>query len=74
CARARVPPSPAVSLPRQFLRRQQVLALYRSILRALRNVPAAADRRSLRDWARAEFRGNKDATDEGVSRAKCWLR
>ncbi|NWX90743.1 LYRM2 protein, partial [Nothoprocta pentlandii] len=58
----------AASLPRQFLRRQQVLALYRSILRALRDVPAAADRRSLRHWARAEFRRNKDATDQDAIR------
>ncbi|KFP28021.1 LYR motif-containing protein 2, partial [Colius striatus] len=44
----------------RFLRRQQVLQLYRNILRAIRHVPAEADRRYLKDWAREEFRRNKD--------------
>ncbi|KAJ7398224.1 LYR motif-containing protein 2 [Pitangus sulphuratus] len=48
----------------QFLRRQQVLQLYRKILRAIREVPAEQDRRYLRDWAREEFKRNKDATEE----------
>lgn len=52
------------SLSPQFLRRQQVLQLYRRILRAIRDVPAEADRCYLKDWAREEFRRNKDATDE----------
>lgn len=50
--------------PCQFLRRQQVLQLYRKILRAIREVPAEQDRRYLKDWAREEFRRNKDATEE----------
>ncbi|KFV43196.1 LYR motif-containing protein 2, partial [Gavia stellata] len=50
--------------PSQFLRRQQVLQLYRKILRAIRDVPAEADRHYLKDWAREEFRRNKDATEE----------
>nr|XP_021142578.1 LYR motif-containing protein 2 [Columba livia] len=53
---------------RQFLRRQQVLQLYRRILRAIRDVPAEADRCYLKDWAREEFRRNKDATDEDAIR------
>ncbi|NXQ92450.1 LYRM2 protein, partial [Nyctibius grandis] len=53
---------------RQFLRRQQVLQLYRKILRAIRDVPAEADRHYLKDWAREEFRRNKDATDEDAIR------
>ncbi|KAM9297597.1 LYR motif-containing protein 2 [Morus bassanus] len=61
-AAGRLPPA-ALSL-RQFLRRQQVLQLYRKILRAIRDVPAEADRRYLKDWAREEFRRNKDATEE----------
>ncbi|XP_008939978.1 PREDICTED: LYR motif-containing protein 2 [Merops nubicus] len=52
----------------QFLRRQQVLQLYRKILRAIREVPAEADRRYLQDWAREEFRRNKDATEEDAIR------
>ncbi|NXD83341.1 LYRM2 protein, partial [Halcyon senegalensis] len=63
---------PAVRLPSrspsQFLRRQQVLQLYRKILRAVREVPAEADRRYLKDWAREEFRRNKDATEEDAIR------
>ncbi|NXN90989.1 LYRM2 protein, partial [Rhinopomastus cyanomelas] len=61
-AARRLPPG-ALSL-RQFLRRQQVLQLYRKILRAIREVPEEGDRRYLKDWARGEFRRNKDATEE----------
>ncbi|KAM9195919.1 LYR motif-containing protein 2 [Mergus octosetaceus] len=65
-AAGRLPPG-ALTL-RQFLRRQQVLQLYRRILRALRDVPAEADRRYLQEWAREEFRRNKDATEEDAIR------
>ncbi|OWK63460.1 Midasin [Lonchura striata] len=51
-----------------FLRRQQVLQLYRKILRAIRDVPAEQDRRYLKDWAREEFKRNKDATEEDAIR------
>ncbi|XP_074902713.1 LYR motif-containing protein 2 isoform X2 [Buteo buteo] len=65
-AASRLPPG-ALSL-KQFLRRQQVLHLYRKILRAIRDVPAEADRRYLKDWAREEFRRNKDVTEEDAIR------
>ncbi|XP_074437260.1 LYR motif-containing protein 2 [Larus michahellis] len=65
-AASRLPPG-ALSL-KQFLRRQQVLQLYRKILRAIREVPAEADRHYLKDWAREEFRRNKDATEEDAIR------
>ncbi|OXB73766.1 UNVERIFIED_CONTAM: hypothetical protein H355_007361 [Colinus virginianus] len=52
----------------QFLRRQQVLQLYRRILRAIRDVPSEADRRHLQEWAREEFQRNKDATEEDAIR------
>ncbi|KAM6081258.1 LYR motif-containing protein 2 isoform 1-T1 [Chlamydotis macqueenii] len=65
-AASRLPPS-TLSL-KQFLRRQQVLQLYRKILRAIREVPAEADRRYLKDWAREEFRRNKGATEEDAIR------
>lgn len=45
-----------------------MLQLYRRILRALRDVPAEADRRHLQQWAREEFRRNKDATEEDAIR------
>ncbi|KAJ6665782.1 hypothetical protein lerEdw1_001254 [Lerista edwardsae] len=51
-----------------FLRRQQVLQLYRKILRAIRQVPHEVDRHYLRDWARTEFKRNKDATEEDAIR------
>ncbi|CAM9907874.1 unnamed protein product [Bubo scandiacus] len=65
-AARRLPPG-ALSL-KQFLRRQQVLQLYRKILRAIRDVPAEADRHYLKDWVREEFRRNKDATEEDAIR------
>ncbi|NXT02790.1 LYRM2 protein, partial [Jacana jacana] len=65
-AASRLPPG-ALTL-KQFLRRQQVLQLYRKILRAIREVPAQADRRYLQEWAREEFRRNKDATEEAAIR------
>ncbi|NXX10360.1 LYRM2 protein, partial [Podargus strigoides] len=65
-AASRLPPG-ALTL-KQFLRRQQVLQLYRRILRALRHVPAEADRRYWTDWAREEFRRNKGATEEDAIR------
>ncbi|XP_021167074.2 LYR motif-containing protein 2 isoform X1 [Fundulus heteroclitus] len=59
---SRVPPA-ALSL-KQFLQRQRVLALYRNMLRTIRQVPDEADRKYLRDWARDEFKRNKDATNQ----------
>ncbi|XP_070589308.1 LYR motif-containing protein 2 [Erythrolamprus reginae] len=61
-AATRLPPT-ALSL-KQFLRRQQVLQLYRRVLRTIRQVPNEADRRYMRDWAREDFKKNKEATDE----------
>ncbi|XP_015672869.1 LYR motif-containing protein 2 [Protobothrops mucrosquamatus] len=61
-AASRLPPT-ALSL-KQFLRRQQVLQLYRKILRTIRQIPNEADRRYMRDWAREDFKKNKEATDE----------
>lgn len=58
----------AISPPVQFLRRQQVLLLYRRILRAIRQVPDDSDRRYLKDWARGEFKRNKSATQEDTIR------
>lgn len=46
------------------MRRQQVLLLYRRILQAIREVPNDSDRRYLKDWAREEFKRNKNATEE----------
>ncbi|XP_062980948.1 LYR motif-containing protein 2 [Elgaria multicarinata webbii] len=65
-AASRLPPT-ALTL-KQFLRRQQVLQLYRKILQAIRQAPKEADRHYLRDWAREEFKRNKDTTDEDAIR------
>nr|XP_060609017.1 LYR motif-containing protein 2 [Anolis sagrei ordinatus] len=65
-ASSRLPPS-ALTL-KQFLRRQQVLQLYRKILQAIQQVPNEADRQYLRDWARDEFKRNKGATEEDTIR------
>ncbi|KAE8628694.1 hypothetical protein XENTR_v10000177 [Xenopus tropicalis] len=59
---SRLPPA-ALTL-KQFLVRQQVLGLYRKILRSVRQIPDAADQRYMQEWAREEFRRNKGATEE----------
>ncbi|XP_076872497.1 LYR motif-containing protein 2 [Brachyhypopomus gauderio] len=63
---SKLPPS-ALSF-KQFLQRQKVLGLYRSVLRTIRQVPDDADRTYLRDWAREEFKRNKHATDQDAIR------
>lgn len=50
------------------MRRQQVLMLYRRILRAIRQVSNDSDRKYLKDWAREEFKRNKSATEEDAIR------
>ncbi|XP_077782291.1 LYR motif-containing protein 2 isoform X2 [Podarcis muralis] len=61
-------PHPVPGTAGLFLRRQQVLQLYRKILKAVRQVPNEADRHYLRDWAREDFKRNKGATDEDTIR------
>ncbi|XP_007570663.1 LYR motif-containing protein 2 [Poecilia latipinna] len=63
---SRLPPA-ALSL-KQFLQRQKVLGVYRSMLRTIRQVPDEADRKYLRDWAREEFKRNKNATNQDAIR------
>ncbi|XP_018555173.1 LYR motif-containing protein 2 [Lates calcarifer] len=63
---SRIPPA-ALSL-KQFLQRQRVLGIYRNMLRTIRQVPDEADRKYLADWARAEFKRNKDATNQDAIR------
>ncbi|XP_017553212.1 LYR motif-containing protein 2 [Pygocentrus nattereri] len=60
-------PTTALNL-KQFLQRQRVLGLYRSMLRTIRLVPDEADRKYLRDWAREEFKRNKEATNQDAIR------
>ncbi|KAM4712549.1 LYR motif-containing protein 2 [Anableps anableps] len=63
---SRLPPA-ALSL-KQFLQRQKVLGVYRNMLRTIRQVPDEADRKYLRDWAREEFKRNKNATNQDAIR------
>ncbi|XP_012276915.1 LYR motif-containing protein 2 isoform X2 [Orussus abietinus] len=58
----KVPPS-TMTL-KQFMVHQEVLKLYRNIMKTIRKVPNEADRKYLTDWAKADFRANKSVTDE----------
>ncbi|XP_057679598.1 LYR motif-containing protein 2 [Corythoichthys intestinalis] len=60
-------PTTALTL-KQFLHRQSILGLYRKMLRTIRHVPDQTDRKYLRDWARDEFRRNRNATDQDAIR------
>ncbi|XP_067337946.1 LYR motif-containing protein 2 isoform X2 [Channa argus] len=53
---------------KQFLQRQKILGIYRNMLRTIQKVPDEVDRKYLRDWARDEFKRNKDTTDEDAIR------
>ncbi|XP_056150314.1 LYR motif-containing protein 2 [Lampris incognitus] len=59
---------PAAFTLKQFLQRQRVLAIYRNMLKTIRQVPGEADRKYLTDWAREEFKRNKKATDQDAIR------
>jgi Complex 1 protein (LYR family) len=48
----------------QFLLRNEVLKLYRNILRTVKQVPDSSSQQELRTWARQDFRQNKDISDE----------
>ncbi|XP_077366942.1 LYR motif-containing protein 2 isoform X2 [Festucalex cinctus] len=63
-ATSRIPAS-ALSL-KQFLQRQNVLGIYRNMLRTIRHVPDETDRKYLIDWAREEFKRNRNATNQIV--------
>lgn len=49
---------------KQFIIRQEVLKLYREILRTIRRVPDKSTQYELREWARHDFRINKCQNDE----------
>nr|XP_033810125.1 LYR motif-containing protein 2 isoform X2 [Geotrypetes seraphini] len=63
---SRLPPT--VLNLKQFLHRQQVLGLYRKILRTARQIPNEGDRHYVKKWAEEEFKRNKGATEEAVIR------
>lgn len=46
--------------------RNEVLKLYRQILRSIKQVPDLNSRRELQEWVRTDFKNNKHHTDEIV--------
>jgi len=44
--------------------RQQVLKLYRSLLRAIRGIPDEGNKNEVLQWVRTDFKNNKHHTDE----------
>lgn len=48
----------------QFLQRQKILGIYREMLKTIRQVPNEGDRKYLQNWARDEFKRNKNATNQ----------
>lgn len=56
--------TPLSSSPVQFLQRQKILGIYRDMLKTIRQVPSEADRKYLTDWARDEFKRNKNSTNQ----------
>lgn len=60
-------PTSVLSLKR-FLLRQQVLSLYREVLRTIRTIPDCKQRKQLSDWARNDFKVNKYHGDEETIR------
>ncbi|XP_068609948.1 LYR motif-containing protein 2 [Brachionichthys hirsutus] len=60
--------TPAALSLKQFLQRRKVLGIYRNMLRTIRQVPEEGDRKYLRDWAREEFKRNRNATDQDAVR------
>lgn len=53
-----------VLMLKQFMLRQEVLTLYRTIFRTIRQVPDEKSQLELKDWARREFRENAHHTEE----------
>lgn len=49
---------------RQFLLRTEVLGLYKTFLRTVKEIPNELSRKEMTDWIRTEFKQNKHLTDE----------
>jgi len=47
----------------QFIQRQRVLALWKEIIRSTSNIPDAAARKDMRQFARSEFEQHREVTD-----------
>ncbi|XP_069743425.1 LYR motif-containing protein 2 isoform X1 [Narcine bancroftii] len=53
---------------KEFIHRKNVLSLYRKILKAINQIPNEGDKQHLKNWARQEFKQNKNATDQDTIR------
>lgn len=49
---------------RQFLLRTEVLNLYKTFLRTVKEIPNESSRKEMIEWIRTEFKQNKHLTDE----------
>lgn len=54
---------PILSL-QQFILKQEVKNLYRTIFKTIRAVPGENHQNELKEWARRDFRNNSTVTDE----------
>ena len=71
-------PKSALSL-KQFLKRQEVLKLYREIIRSIRKIEEPEDRNYFFKWTQEEFRKyqnetNEESIDYHITRAKKSLK
>ncbi|XP_051880891.1 LYR motif-containing protein 2 isoform X2 [Pristis pectinata] len=53
---------------KEFMHRKNILNLYRKILKAINQIPNEGDKQYLKNWARQEFKQNKNATDQDTIR------
>ncbi|XP_055492008.1 LYR motif-containing protein 2 [Leucoraja erinacea] len=60
-------PAAALGL-REFMLRKNVLSLYRKILKTINQIPNDGDKQHLKNWARQEFKQNKNATNQDTIR------
>ncbi|XP_078256352.1 LYR motif-containing protein 2 [Rhinoraja longicauda] len=60
-------PATALSL-REFMHRKNILSLYRKILKTINQIPNDGDKQYLKNWARQEFKQNKNATNQDTIR------
>ncbi|XP_032876757.1 LYR motif-containing protein 2 isoform X1 [Amblyraja radiata] len=67
-AAGRIPAAAAMLGLREFMLRKKVLSLYRKILKTINQIPNDGDKQHLKNWARQEFKQNKNATNQDTIR------
>ncbi|XP_043268950.1 LYR motif-containing protein 2 [Venturia canescens] len=61
----KLPKTPRTTMSlKEFMVHQEVLKLYRNIMKTVRKIPDKHDRDYMRDWVKSDFRANKDVKDE----------